>query len=418
MTATAPEQIEKPKVKCDSGAGTPLAEATDLSKNTPPKDTKACTATDLPAVTLTDNTGKPVLTDDAVKTAAQDINTALHPGIFGSKNFDQIKNTITSMNASDMARLEKAYDKPGQPAGLLRQELHDRLPADQFRQIEALLDRKDGKPNLAGNVAVAIETANNGGIQNAETAGRMLRSTMETLTSDQIVQLKKDWDAKYGSQYGTFDKAILAAKFNNSDKLLVAGEYNDKGEQIKPGFFSTGVKERTPEQIAAAAKLVVDYYNQNESDSSKADQYLRQLSDVLGGEGPAAAARKALQGDKDFMASYDKAFGPSTWANETQRMVAKDLLTEGRISLATIVTGNTKTLAGLGFYDNPENVTSALTHATPQERANFIAGKHLLESKRDPSTLNPAEKDQLAYYQISWWRASGDCLDRAVGEWR
>ncbi|MBA3992158.1 MAG: hypothetical protein C0469_01435, partial [Cyanobacteria bacterium DS2.3.42] len=156
--------------------------------------------------------------------------------------------------------------------------------------------------------------------------------------------------------------------------------------------------QRTPEDIAAAARLVVNNYNDTESSSANADKYLRQLSDVLAGDSPAAvAARKALQGDKAFTDAYDKAFGPSTWANDTQKRVAQDLLTEGRISLSTIVSGNAKTLGG--FFDNPDLISGALSRATPKEIADFKAGRALAAENTDPSKLNAQQKDQLAYFR-------------------
>jgi|GEM_PF-3993023 len=371
---------ERSAVACDS----------DLSTNQTAKKEEVCTATGLPPMTIMDtsNPAKPALTDAAVQTVNQDITKALTPGWFdfGAIKYDQIKNSVIAMNGSDMQRLEQSFDKPGE-SGTLRRMLQEKLDPAQFREIEALLDRKNGKPNLIGNIATAIEVSNRNGTESRETAGRMLRSTVGILTGDQLATLKKDWnESKYAKQYGAFDEAIQRASFNASDK------------QLMQGVFSKGREQRTPEEIAAAAKLVVDNYNNTERRSVNADQYLRQLSDVLAGDSPAAiAARKALQNDKDFRASYDKAFGPSTWASDTQKRVAQDLLSEGRISLSTVVSGNADSLAG--FFDNPDVITGALSRATPKEIADFKAGRDLAARNPDVNSLKPEEKAQLAYFQ-------------------
>ncbi len=385
---TAVESVEKQKVKCDEPAErTPVAAETDLSINQPKKE-EVCTATSLPVMTIMDtaDASKPALSDAAIKTANQDITSALNPGWFGSVRFDQIKNSVIAMNASDMQRLERSFDKPGE-SGALRKMLQEKLDPAQFREVEALLDRKNGKPNLIGNIATAIEVSNRGSVESGETAGRMLRSTVGILTGEQLAALKKDWnESKYAKQYGNFDEAIQKGGFNPSDK------------QLMQGVFSKGLEQRTPEDIAAAARLVVNNYNKTEIDSSNADKYLRQLSDVLAGDSPAAvAARKALQGDKEFTAAYDKAFGPGTWANDTQKRVAQDLLSEGRISLSTIVSGNAKTLGG--FFDNPDLITGALSRATPKEIADFKAGRALAAENRDAGKLTSEQRDQLAYFK-------------------
>ncbi len=385
MTA---DVVEKPEVATVAPAErSPVACETDLATNQPKKD-EVCTATTLPPMTLMDTADptKPALSEIAIKTANQDITGALNPGFLSSVRFDQIKNTVIAMNGSDMRRLEQSFGQPGEN-GTLRKMLQEKLNPGQFREIEALLDRKDGKPNLVGNIATAIEVSNRTGIEAGETAGRMLRSTVGILTGEQLTALKKDWnESKYAKQYGNFDEAIQNAGFNPSDK------------QLMQGVFSKGSNQRTPGEIADAARLVVTNYNKTESDSSNADQYLRQLSDVLAGTSPEAlAARKALQADKTFMAAYDTAFGPKTWASDTQKRIAQDLLTEGRISLSTIVSGNAKTLGG--FTDNPNVIAGALANATPKEIADFKAGRALSLENRDPSKLSTEQKDQLAYFK-------------------
>ncbi len=110
-----------------------------------------------------------------------------------------------------------------------------------------------------------------------------------------------------------------------------------------------------------------------------------------------AAARRALRDDPEFMKSYKDAFENSFGASKTEVRVAKDLLSEGRISLATIIEGDTKTLGR--FFENPENISSALMRATPKERQDFLDGRKLVADKVNPSSLTVAQQESVAFYK-------------------
>ncbi|MCC7531242.1 MAG: hypothetical protein IT342_22240 [Candidatus Melainabacteria bacterium] len=402
---TAVETVENSEVTCDRPSErTPVADETDLSINQPKKE-EVCSATSLPVLTLMEN-GTPALSDQAVRTAAQEAEAALNPGFLGSVKPEVLKNIIGPMSASDIERLEEAYDKPGQPAGLLRRELRESLPAEQFREVEALLDRKDGSANLAGTIATAIETASarNGRmpLENQEKAGRMIRAAVGTLTTEQLSQLRKDWDERYGKEYGTFDQAIAASKLTDRDKALMTG------------FYTKGVDQRTAEDIQDAAKLIFNSYSK-EWDSTNSDQVLQQFADVIGGDSPAAiAARQALRADPEFSETFKNAFENSYGASETQVRVANDLLSEGRISLSTIISGDTRTLGR--FFDNPENISSALMRATPKERQDYLDGRKLAADNADPSRLTPAQADALAFYKKldATFKDRGDIREQAM----
>ena len=251
------EAVENPKVKQrevpeDHSA---LACETDLSKNQPLKKDEVCTATSLPPITIMDSVDptKPALTSAAVATAASEARDALNPGFLGSKKPDVLKNILGPMNASDMQRFERAYDRPGEEPGQFRRELRDKLPADQFRTIEALLDRKDGKANVIGAIATSLEVARTRTgmpLENQERAGNMLRAAVGTLNSTELAQMKKDWDERYGKEYGTFDQAVANSNLSDRDKALMTG------------FYSKGVDQRTAQDIQDAAKLIINSYNQ------------------------------------------------------------------------------------------------------------------------------------------------------------
>lgn len=405
------EAVENPKVKQrevpeDHSA---LACETDLSKNQPLKKDEVCTATSLPPITIMDSVDptKPALTSAAVATAASEARDALNPGFLGSKKPDVLKNILGPMNASDMQRFERAYDRPGEEPGQFRRELRDKLPADQFRTIEALLDRKDGKANVIGAIATSLEVARTRTgmpLENQERAGNMLRAAVGTLNSTELAQMKKDWDERYGKEYGTFDQAVANSNLSDRDKALMTG------------FYSKGVDQRTAQDIQDAAKLIINSYNQEYTSDSKG-QVLHQLADVLGGDSPQAVeARRALRDDPAFVKNYKDAFENSYGASKTDVKVAKDLLQEGRISLSTIIEGDTQTLGR--FFENPENISSALMRATPKERQQYLDGQKLVADKVDLSKLTPAQRESVDFYNKldATFKERGDAREQAM--WR
>ncbi len=110
--------------------------------------------------TLNPETGLPVVTGDALKQSALALYDAMHPGIFGSPDFDKVRTILDTYSPDDRKRLEAAYD------GLidvepLRGELKTTfsLFPDKYREAESILDRT-GETNIIGNMTVAIETAN------------------------------------------------------------------------------------------------------------------------------------------------------------------------------------------------------------------------------------------------------------------
>ncbi len=406
------EAAENPKVKQRDvppvEERSPVACETDLSKNQTTKKEEVCTAP-LPPMTIMDssNPARPALTDAAVATATNEARDALNPGFLGSKKPEVLKDILGPMNASDMQRFERAYDKPGEAPGQFRRELREKLPADQFREIEALLDRRDGKANVIGTIATSLEVARTGrGLptENQERAGSMLRAAVGTLNSTELAQMKKDWDTRYGKEYGTFDQAVANSNLSDRDKALMTG------------IYSKGVEQRTAQDIQDAAKLIINSYNQEYTSESKG-QVLRQLADVLGGDNPQAiAARRALREDPEFVKNYQNAFENSWGASKTEVKVAKDLLQEGRISLSTIIEGDTQTLGR--FFENPENISSALMRATPRERQQYIDGQKLVADKVDPSKLTPAQRESVDFYNKldATFKDRGDARQQAM--WR
>src|SRR5262249_42410034 len=124
------------------------------------------------------------------------------------------------------------------------------------------------------------------------------------------------------------------------------------------------------------------------------------LHDVMGGGLDAArGARTDLNASPDFVARYNKLLVNNVQLDPTLRHVAADILSEGIISISTIVDGNTGILAG--FFDNPDNIGTAVSNATAAERAQFTLGRSVKQHKEETGRA-PADQNEtaaLAFYE-------------------
>ena len=127
------------------------------------------------------------------------------------------------------------------------------------------------------------------------------------------------------------------------------------------------------------------------------------LQSVLTGEG-AAAAREHLQKDTEFQKTLDTAFGARTGRGQilqtTEAKIAHDLVREGNISLATIVTGDKGIV--FGYLDNEKGLQQALAHASDAERSKYLAGRGVndLLAKDPKAQLTDEQKGAKAYFDL------------------
>lgn len=340
-----------------------------------------------------------LLSPEAIDKTATALHEAINRKGFAWSN-DPDKETIDRLldplNAADRAALESRYHQMFDPKGgadTLRRELKDKLGGDKsvdWRRVEAVLDRTDGKTNDAGAVMVALTEMNS----DRNRGNTMLRNILETLNEKDIAQLDKDFKAHYGKSY-----------------LDAINENKNLSPETKEALpiLLKGVDHRTADDLVALANIAVKYHN------------LELFGESVRGDGAEAKqARQKLQSDNQFLKDFVKAF-PSELqkSDQTGRLtfdqsvdqVALDYLKEGHISLATLTANNTNRL----FADNKENVSLALRNATPTEQTDFIAGKEFALS--NTQALNAEQKRQLDYYNKIHGAFKSGANDREVAMW-
>ena len=285
------------------------------------------------------------------------LNTAISHG--GS--FDDIHRILSDMNEANLNDVELAFDKPTDRPDF-KPVLKDMLSPSEYRQVEALLNRRDGETNVAGAIATAIEMSREDLYSGPEKGGLLIRTALSNLTAEEFTYAEKQWDETYKDQYGGMDlkTAIDSGNFMDMDKRLVRD------------FYATGVDKRTTAQIEEFAQAILTE-SANGTGAFVGNQ-AEILADVL--SGPAAAeARKNLRGNAEFMNEFNMIFRGFS--------KAEDSLSEGRsISIATAA------------RENPDRLEAVIARASDQERTAFREGRRLVGQEG----LTPEQQEQVDYF--------------------
>ncbi len=298
---------------------------------------------------------------------------------------------LQPMSSEDRKNLETDYK--GRYGREFRDDLKAKLsPTDYAAQV-AILDRKDGKTNLLGAVGVALETTRVDSVEGQ----KLLRATLETLDGKRLAGL--DAESRRTTGKGFLQTIVDDPSVSKENKDIIrtmalgsqprlAGAREEGVELDGKRYAVSGTDRRTSQDVVAMANSALQAKD------------LRMFKDVVGDESPAAqAALKLMQRDTAFTARFQETFQNGRSASE--RQVAEDIRTEGRVSLATIVQGNSN--VWLGLLDNPGNTDLALSNATARERRDYTAGRELVRQAEKAGTTpeqlarTPEQQDQLAY---------------------
>ncbi len=156
------------------------------------------------------------LTQSSVEAKAQALHDAIHSGIIAG-DADTVLQTLGNLSESDRQAVKQQYDKDfagGNEGSLLTEAKRSLYDAD-YKAVETVLDRKDGKTNLVGDVAVAMALAKN----NPEKGNELLVSTLKSLNTDQIRDLQADYKSKYNVDLNDAIRSnpSIADSIKNSD---------------------------------------------------------------------------------------------------------------------------------------------------------------------------------------------------------
>lgn len=339
----------------------------------------------------------------------------------GSANPDaeRIFRELDPLNQADRAALEKVYaQKFGSKENnfyQLRRDLNERLSAETSARAKAMLNRKDGRSNDAGQLNVAlvkldsaagqhaanndwsmshvaadilnpgkflVERYNNSNLDvERASADKQVRETIAVLNSQQLIDLDRD----YRAQFGRGLRETILADRNLSPETRDALKIYLKDADLS----KNGIDQRSAQDLLALADIAIQSKN------------IDMLGEALRGESPAAIeARTALAGSngvQQLEAAFDGA----------ELVHAKDFMHDGRISLATIANEDT----AHWYHTNKENLAQSLSNASEGERTDYAKGRELALLQKDAS----GEEQQR---QLRFYNKVHEALEQAAGNKR
>jgi len=298
----------------------------------------------------------------AIDQAVQDIhdakdNTSL---LMSDPDKNKIWNTLEPMSAAQRQLVQENYRSTYHTD--LSDDLRDQLSGPDFARAEAILKRQDGVADNTGQIHQALAKLedigpsepgclNDGGVR----AEREIRDSINTLSADQL----KVVEAKYKQDYGRSLASDLSINANLSDESKQA-----------LAIYIKGTDHRTDADTLKLADMAIqqnrpDIFNEVCRDAS---QSARDTFTTNGGT-----------------QKIDDSFGGG------DAQIAKDHLSHGTVSIATIINGDTH-----WYHTNKDDITGAVTNASDQDRQDFMHGERLANSAQQPQT--DADKRALEFY--------------------
>ncbi|MBP6743626.1 hypothetical protein KA344_00265, partial [bacterium] len=169
---------------------------------------------------LPEQTTKPAesrLSPEAINASVDLVKDKLTNYLFliGAPDTDALARTLGPMAQADRQALEAKYqEKFGKS---LRDELKYQLgDGEKFVTIEAMLNRKDGATNLAGNARIALEVMK----EDPERGMRLLRSTLAPLNSSQAAELQANYQKDYGKPLTTDIQSVESSRVGENQKAI------------------------------------------------------------------------------------------------------------------------------------------------------------------------------------------------------
>jgi len=416
-TSAPAKPADKPKTGAES---LPVIIAPLDSTRAPGKPSDASApAADHKQPAVGEKTKAPILDRKTLEQSAEDLHSALtrkRLGLFNNPDQDKVSRILEPITQADRRAIEQIYEeKFGDPAkakqlaaanadksgidrtadfqgSSLRKEIDVKFDGPQnvkHAEITSALNRVDAKTNDAGALMVAINRTRS----DSDRGNVAIRAVFETLNEPQIKELDENFKRDYGK---TWKDAVRELGSDVTPQTLKSLELLEKG-----------VDKKSPQDVKDLATIAIE------------SKDARLLGEALRGDSPSAVqARRDLLADENFMKQLTVAFPKNGWqSSSVERMynradadgnvtlgrtklavadlidpVARDYITEGRISLKTITEENT----GKWILDSRENVALAAKNVSEAERQQFNLGAKLTEEKREPQT--PEEKEAKSYY--------------------
>ncbi|MBS1953410.1 MAG: hypothetical protein JST89_04440 [Cyanobacteria bacterium SZAS-4] len=321
---------------------------------------------------------------DSIAKAAHDLKDAKDHStlwVFDSPDKDKIWNILEPMSAAQRQLVSEEYARQN-PGHDLSADLKEKLGGADGARAEALLKRQDGVADNTGQIHQALAKLADMGApyegwvdDDRVRAEKEIRDSINTLTADQL----KAVEAKYKQDYGR----------DLMDDLQKNPNLSDESKQALQIYFK-GNDHRTDEDTLKLANMAIEKHRPDLFDEAFRDA--------------SQSARDKFTNDGG-MKKIDDAFDGG------DRQIAKDYLTRGCVSIATIVDGDTH-----WYHTNKDDITRAVTNASEKDRADFKRGEELSEKHIQPTT--PEDQRALDFYKNVNDKLKDAGNDRETDKWK
>lgn len=322
---------------------------------------------------------------DSIAKAAHDLKDAKDAStlwVFDSPDTNKIWNILEPMNAAQRQLVAEEYARQN-PGHDLAHDLKDKLSGPDAARAEALLKRQDGVADNTGQIHQALaKLADMGPPEEGWTdddrvrAEKEIRDSINTLTADQL----KAVEAKYKQDYG----------HDLMDDLQKNPNLSDESKQALQIYFK-GNDHRSDDDTLKLANMAIA-----KGRPDIFDEVFRDASQT---------ARDKFTADGG-MKKIDDAFDGG------DRQIAKDYLTRGCVSIATIVDGDTH-----WYHTNKDDITRAVTNASDKDRADFKRGEEIKDKHLQPP-YSPEDQRALDFFNSVSGKLKDAGNDREADKWK
>ncbi len=303
---------------------------------------------------------------------AEAIDNAANGGFLGmGTDKKAIEEQLKGKTAEELKAIDEAFT--ARTGHSLKDELKDELGGSDLTKLTALAE---GKNDDAARINATLEEHKEWGIGARSNANceKDLRDTLSTLNSQQIAELDKTYQERYGKS--------LSEVLKNDDNLP---------QETKDAL---AIYLKGTDKMTAADTLAI-------SDIALKSQNLEMFQEAFRGASPEARAQ-FLQGGGEQR--VNEAFGTDDAKH------AMDYAKTGKLDAAIKIGDNTSF-----FGDNEAAIEASLNQMTAAEKQSYAAGQKLAGA--DAASLNPADKANLEYYNKVHTALGKAGDEREVAKW-
>jgi LysM repeat protein len=303
---------------------------------------------------------------------AEAIDNAANGGFLGmGTDKKAIEEQLKGKTAEELKAIDEAFT--ARTGHSLKEELKDEVGGSDLTKLTALAE---GKNDDAARINATLEEHKEWGIGARSNANceKDLRDTLSTLNSQQIAELDKTYQERYGKS--------LSEVLKNDDNLP---------QETKDAL---AIYLKGSDKMTAADTLAI-------SDIALKSQNLEMFQEAFRGASPEARAQ-FLQGGGEQR--INEAFGTDDAKH------AMDYAKTGKLDAATKIADNSSF-----FGDNEAAIEASLTQMTAAEKQSYAAGQKLAGA--DAASLNPADKANLEYYNKVHAALDNAGDEREVAKW-